>query len=64
MFHYYIILLYYSITINESKEKFKIVLSCFSAIKKIVAPSSSSNFPTKLICWGILVFACLDNLCQ
>ena len=39
-------LLYYSVTINESKEKFKIV----PAIKSIAALSSSSNFPTKVIC--------------
>ena len=45
MFHY----LYYSVTINESKEKFWIGFCCFLAIKNIVAPSSSSNFPIKLI---------------
>ena len=54
MFHY----LYYSVIINESKENFT---CCFSAIKNIVAPSSSSNFPVKLIRWGIFVFACLDK---
>ena len=32
-----------------------------SGMKNIVAPSSSSNFPTKLICWGVLVFVCLDK---
>ena len=56
MFHY----LYYSVTINEFKEKFRIVLCCFSAIKNIVAPSSS-NFPVKIIYWEILVLVCLDK---
>ena len=46
MFRY----LHYYVTINESKEKFRIVFRCFPAIKKIVAPSLSSNFPTKLLC--------------
>ena len=46
MFHY----LYHSVTINEFKEKFRIVFCCFSETKNIVAPSSSSNFSTKLIC--------------
>ena len=40
MFHY----LYYSVTISEFKEKFRIVFCCFSAIKNIVTPSSP-NFP-------------------
>ena len=53
--------LYYSMTINESKEKFRIVFCCFSAIKSIAAPSSFSYFPTKLICWGILAFVCVDK---
>ena len=57
MFH----CLYYSVTFNESKGKFKIAFCCISAIKTIVALSSSSNFTLKLICWGILAFACLDN---
>ena len=57
MFHY----LYYSVTINESKEKCRIVFCCFTAIKNIVAPSSSSNFPVKLICCGISVFLWLDK---
>ena len=57
MFHY----LYYFVTINESKVKFGIVFCCFSVIKKLFAPSSFSNFPTKFICWGILVFVCLDK---
>ena len=48
-------------TISESKEKFKIVFCCFSAIKNNVASSYSSNSPVKLICWEILVFACLDR---
>ena len=38
--------LHYSVTINEAKEKFRIVFCCFSAILNIVAPSFSSNFPT------------------
>ena len=54
-------LLSYSVRTNESKEKFKIVFCCFSPIKNIVAPSSSSNFPVKLISQGIFVFACLDK---
>ena len=53
--------LYYSVSINDSKEKFRIDFCCFSAIKNIYAPSSSSNFPAKLICWGIVVFPCLDK---
>ena len=57
MFHY----LYYSVTINVSKKKFRIVFCCFSARTSIVAPSSSCNFPVKLICWGIHVFICFDN---
>ena len=57
MFNY----LYHSVTMNESKEKFEIVLYCFSAIKNIAVPSSSSNFPVKLIFWGIFVFVCLDK---
>ena len=40
--------LYYSVTINESKEKNSLLL--FLSVKNIVAPSSSSNFPAKLIC--------------
>ena len=57
MFHY----LYYSITTDEPKEKFRIVFYYFLAIKNIVAPSCSFNFPTKLICSGMLVFICLDK---
>ena len=30
-------------------------------MKNIVAPSFFSNFPMKLICGGVLVFACLDK---
>ena len=43
--------LYYPVktTTNKSKEKFKIVFCSFLAIKNIVAPSFSSNFPVKLI---------------
>ena len=51
----------YSVTINESKEKFRADFCCFSAIKNIVAPSSLSNFLAKLNCLGILVFVCLDE---
>ena len=43
-------LIYYSVAINESEEKFRIVFYLFSAITSIVAPSSSSNFPANLIC--------------
>ena len=38
------------IAINEYKEKLRIVLCCFLAITNITGPSSSSNFPTKLVC--------------
>ena len=51
----------YSVTINESKEKFRIVFCSSLAMKSIVAPSSSSNFSKKLFCWGILMFVCLDK---
>ena len=51
----------YSFTINESKERFRIVICSFFAIKNIVAPSFSSNFPVKLIFWEILVFIYLDK---
>ena len=44
MFNY----LYYSVIINEFKEKFRIAFCCFSAIKYMVAPLSSSNFPVKV----------------
>ena len=57
MFHY----VYYSVTINETKEKFAIVFYCFSPIKIIAGPSFSSNFPVKLICCGIFVSLCLDK---
>ena len=53
--------LYYSVTINEYKEKFKTVFCYFSAIENLAAPSSSSNFSTKLICSGILVLVYLDK---
>ena len=55
MFHY----LYYSVKNNEFREKFRIVLCCFSAIENIVAPSSSSNLPKKL--FFLLVFVCLHQ---
>ena len=57
MSHY----LYYSVTINESKEILKIIFCYFSAIKNIVAPSSSSNFLVKSVSSGKLVFVCLDK---
>ena len=57
MFH----CLYYSPTINECKENLETVFSCFWATKNIVAPSSPSNFPVKLICWATVVFVCLDK---
>ena len=60
-FFFNVPLLYYSVTINESKERSRIVFCCFSVIKNIAAQSSSSNFPVKLLCWGILVLACLDK---
>ena len=46
---------------NESNEKFRIVCCCFSTIKYIVALSSYSNFPVKLIYCGIVVFFCIDK---
>ena len=55
MFHY----LYYPVTIYGSKEKFSIAFCCFLVIKNIVEPSYYSDFPIKLVCWGILVFICL-----
>lgn len=51
--------LYYSVMFTESKEKFKIVSSCFSTIKDIVTPFSYYYFAIKLIYWGILAFFCL-----
>ena len=47
--------LHYSVTINESKEWFRIVFGYFSGMKIIVASSSSFNSPVKLIFRGILV---------
>ena len=41
--------LYYSVTINTFKEKFRIVFCYFSVIKNLGAPLSYSNFPVKLI---------------
>ena len=55
---------YYSVTINESKETFRIVFCCFSAIKDIVAPSSTSNPSVKLIFREIFIFICLDKSMQ
>ena len=52
---------YYSVTLNETKEKFKINFLCFSAITNIVVPLSFSNFCAKLIYWEIIAFACLDK---
>ena len=43
--------LYYSVTFNESKEKFGVVFCCFSAIKNNFALFSSSNFSMKLPFW-------------
>ena len=56
-FHY----LYYSVRFNECKEKCRIVLCWFLTIKTIVAPLSTSNFPMNLICWGMVVFVCVDK---
>ena len=53
--------LYYSVAINESKEKFKTIFHCFWETKNITAPLSSSNFSIKLICWVIIVFICRDK---
>ena len=60
MFHY----LYYSVAINESKEKFRIVFCCFSAIKIIIAWTSSSNIPTMLIFETYSYFFDLINVFQ
>ena len=57
MFH----CLYYSITINESKGKSRIVFCCFTVMKNIVVPSFSSNFPVKLIYLETVVFVYLDK---
>ena len=57
MLHY----LYYSVTINESKENFKIVFFLFFCDENIVAPLPSSNFPSELICSGMDAFVCLDK---
>ena len=46
------------------KKTFRTVFYYFSAIKNIVAPLSSSNFPIKLSCWGILPFVCQDKIYQ
>ena len=54
-------LIYYSVTINEYKEKLRIVFCCFLVIKNIVATSSYYYFTVTLSCWGILVFICLDK---
>ena len=54
MIHY----LHYS---DESKEKFRIVFWCFSAIKNIVALLFFCNFPVKSTCWGIVPIVCLDK---
>ena len=57
MFHY----LYYSVTINESKDKFSFFGGCcYVAVKKRVAVLSS-NFSVKLSCRGMVVFAFLDK---
>ena len=46
MFYY----LYYYVTINESKEKFRVFFAVFSDKKKgIFLPSSSSNFPNLFV---------------
>ena len=53
--------LYCSVTINKSKEKFRIV-SCYNLpIKSNRATSYFSSFPVKLVCSGILVFVCFDK---
>ena len=39
----------YSITFNKSKEKFRIIFCCFSAIKNFDTALSSSSFPIKLV---------------
>ena len=54
-------LLYCSVTIDESKEKFGIVFCSYLETQSVVAPSSSSNFPRKEIISEILVFVCLDK---
>ena len=54
--------LYYSVTFNESTEKFKTVFGCFLTTKNNVAPSlPSSNFPLKLIIWELFMLVFLDE---
>ena len=43
------------------KEKNRIVFCCLSEMKDIVAPSSFSNFPVKLIRGGMFVFVGTDK---
>ena len=51
MFHY----LYYSVAIDESKEKFRIVFGCFSAIKNILVPSFSFKFVQEYLYLFVLI---------
>ena len=54
--------LFFSVMFNESEEMFKIVvLLLFCDKKNILASSSFSNFPVKLIYWGILMFVYLGK---
>ena len=52
---------YYPVIINEFKEKISKFFCCLSAITTIVAPSSSSNLPSKLIYSELIVFVSLDK---
>ena len=53
--------LYYSATINESKEKFTKVFCCSSVIENIFASSSLYNFPVKLFV-VINLYQCVYNI--
>ena len=52
MFHYYTILW----QLINLKKNWELFYAAFSAIQKIVPPLSSSTFPLKLTCRGILKF--------
>ena len=51
--------LYYYATYNESWEKFKIILCCFSEIN--CSTICSSNFSMKVICQELVGLVCSDK---
>ena len=53
--------MYYPVTITKSKEKFRIIFSRFSTIRNSATPSPCSNFSTKIVCCGIVVFVSLHK---